>query len=373
MDRITKVLGVPIEANRSRAILEALGCETVSADARRLVVRVPSFRGDLEREIDLIEEVARCHGYDGIPAAANVPYRMAHRDDILSGEKRASEVLTAAGFYECVTFSFTDAESARLIAPWTDAPPIEVRNPIDRERPGLRTSVIPGLLAARRLNQARRNEDVRLFELAHVYLPRGKGELPDERRMLGLVADVDFRTMKGVVEAVLARFGLADDVKTDETKMDFLAEAVALSLGGERLGYLGVVSEKTVERYDLKGQVAAAEIDFGRVMREAKPATTLTELPRFPEIDRDLAVVVDETVRWADIRKVIDAAHVGILERVTFLSEFRGKQIPPGKKSIAFSMVFRSPDRTLTREEADGARDTVLKALEKELRAELRQ
>jgi phenylalanyl-tRNA synthetase beta chain len=336
-------------------------------------VRVPSFRGDLEREIDLIEEVARCHGYDGIPAAVSVPYRMARRDDTLAGEKRAAEVLTAAGFYECVTFSFTDAESARLIAPWTDAAPIEVRNPIDRDRPGLRTSVIPGLLGARRLNQSRRNEDLRLFELAHVYLPKGKGELPDERWMLALVADADFRTVKGVVEAVLDRFGLADAVKIDETKMNFLAEAVALSLDGERLGYLGVVSEKTAERYDLKGQVAAAEIDFGRVMSEARPATTLTELPRFPEIDRDLAVVVDETVRWADILKVIAASHVGILECVTFLSEFRGKQIPAGKKSIAFSMVFRSPDRTLTREEADGARDTVLKALEKELRAELRQ
>jgi len=373
MDRIARILGVSIEADRVRSILEALGCETLSADARRLVVRVPSFRGDLEREIDLIEEVARCHGYDGIPAAVSVPYRMARRDDTLAGEKRAAEVLTAAGFYECVTFSFTDAESARLIAPWTDAAPIEVRNPIDRDRPGLRTSVIPGLLGARRLNQSRRNEDLRLFELAHVYLPKGKGELPDERWMLALVADADFRTVKGVVEAVLDRFGLADAVKIDETKMNFLAEAVALSLDGERLGYLGVVSEKTAERYDLKGQVAAAEIDFGRVMSEARPATTLTELPRFPEIDRDLAVVVDETVRWADILKVIAASHVGILECVTFLSEFRGKQIPAGKKSIAFSMVFRSPDRTLTREEADGARDTVLKALEKELRAELRQ
>ena len=372
-DRIAKVLGVRIEADRCRKILESLGLETVSVDGQRLVVRVPSFRGDLEREIDLIEEVARCHGYDQIPGSAGLGMRMARRDEVLTKAGWAADVLTAAGFHECVSFSFTDAESSRVIAPWTDAAPIEVRNPIDRDRPGLRTSLLPGLLGARRLNQTRRNEDVRLFELAHVYLPRGKGELPDERLMLGLVGDVDFRTMKGVVETLLARFGLADAVKTEEAKMDFLAEAVALVLGGEMLGYLGTVSEKIIARYDLKTGVAVAEIDFGRVMREAKPKTCFTELPRFPEIDRDLAVVVNDAVRWADIRKVVEAGRIGILEGVTFLSEFRGKQISQGKKSIAFSMIFRAPDRTLTREEADAARDAVLEALTRELGAELRK
>jgi phenylalanyl-tRNA synthetase beta chain len=373
MDRIPKILGVPIEADRCRRILEALGLETVSAEGLRLVVRVPSFRPDLEREIDLIEEVARCYGYDGIPARADVPYRMARRDDHLTSERRAADILTAADFHECVTFSFTDVESTRLIAPWTDAAPIEVRNPIDRDQPGLRTSLIPSLLGARRLNQTRRNRDVRLFELAHVYLPKGKGELPDERLMLGLVADVDFRTMKGVVETLLARFGLVDAVTTEEAKLDFLAEAVALILDGEMLGYLGAVSEKIVARYDLKTNVTVAEIDFGRVMRAAKPRTCFTELPRFPEIDRDLAVVVDDVVRWADIRRVIEAGRIGILESVTFLSEFRGKQISHGKKSVAFSMIFRAADRTLTREEADVARDAVLEALTRELGAELRK
>lgn len=373
IDRIERILGVRVEMAECRGILEALGLETVSAGAAELVVRVPSWRGDLEREIDLIEEVARCRGYEKIPADADVGLRLGTRDEMLARNSLAAHILTAAGFSECVTFSFTDVESTRLIAPWTDAAPIEVRNPIDREQPGLRTSLIPSLLAARRLNQARRNDDVRLFELAHVYLPEQADRLPDERLMLGLVGDVDFRAMKGVVETVIGRFGLAGAVKTEGKEMGFLADSLVLMLDGEQLGYLGTVSDEVLARYDLKTKVTAAEIDFGRLMQEAKLGSRFTELPRFPEVSRDLAVVVDESVAWADIEKVVQGEGVELLESLSFVSEFRGKQLGAGKKSLAFSMVFRAPDRTLTREDADKAQEALLEALRKQLGAALRQ
>ncbi len=373
IDRIPRILGIPVKAAECRRILEALGLETVSADDRKLVMRVPSWRGDLEREIDLIEEVARCHGYEKIPTSAGVTMRMSTRDEVLVKCDCAARVLNAAGFHECVTYSFTDVQTTELVAPWTEAAPIEVRNPIDRERPGLRTSLVPSLLATRRLNQARRNRDVRLFELAHVYLPKGRDELPDERLMLGLVGDVDFRTMKGVVETLLNRFGLTGAVRIEEAQLSFLAEAVVLRLEERMLGYLGRVSDEMLARYDLKTEVSAAEIDFGRVMREAKGAAGFKELPRFPEITRDLAIVVDDAVRWADIGKVVAARHVEFHESTTFVSEFRGKQLGEGKKSIAFSMVFRASDRTLTSEEADDAQNAVLEALRKGLGAQLRQ
>ena len=373
IDRIPRILGIPVQAAECTRILEALGLETVRADERKLVMRVPSWRGDLEREIDLIEEVGRCHGYEKVPASADVALRMSTRDEVLVKSDWAARVLNAAGFHECVTYSFTDVETTKLVAPWTEAAPIEVRNPIDRERPGLRTSLIPSLLATRRLNQTRRNEDVRLFELAHVYLPKGGDELPDERLMLGLVGDVDFRTMKGVVETVVKRFGLTDRVEAEEAEIGFLTEALLLRLDGVTAGYLGKVSDEMLARYDLKRKVCAAEIDFGRLMREAKPVGGFEELPRFPEITRDLAVVVDDAVRWADIENVITTQEVELLESTTFVSEFRGKQLGEGKKSIAFSMVFRAPDRTLTGEEADAARNVVLEGLRKELGAQLRQ
>lgn len=373
IDRIPRILGIEIDADTCRKILESLGCETVGTDVKKLTVRVPSWRRDLEREADLIEEVARCHGYDRIPTEADVTMRMSRRDPVLVRSARAACILNAAGFDECVTYSFTDVESTRLIAPWTDADPLEVRNPIDRARPGLRTSLVPGLLAARQLNQARRNTDVRLFELAHVYLPRGGDDLPDERLMLGLVGDVDVRTMKGVVEEVLGYFGLGGDVKTTEAEMDFLADAVALTLDGEMLGYLGRVTPEVLSRYGLKTGVSAAEMDFGRVMREGKVGRGYTEIPRFPEITRDLAVVVDEDVRWADIEKVVAGQGLELLEETTFMSEFRGEQVGEGRKSIAFSLVFRASDRTLTNAEADEARDVLLAALTKAVGAELRQ
>ncbi|HUU44073.1 MAG TPA: phenylalanine--tRNA ligase subunit beta [Planctomycetota bacterium] len=372
MGRIPRILGIEIDRNECRGILERLGCRTVSADGEQLVVRVPSWRGDLEREIDLVEEVARCHGYHEIPASADVRMRMGRRDEHLTRTELAAHVLTAAGFDECVTFSFTNAGLARLVNPWTDAQPLEVRNPIDQAHPGLRTSLVASLLATRKLNQDRRNRDVRLYEIAHVYLPVGADKLPDERLMLGLVADVDFRTLKGVVETVLDRFGLAGEVKTEERTFGFLSDGLALTLGGAMLGYVGQVADGVRERFDLKTRVTAAEIDFGRVMAEAKPHRPFEELPRFPEITRDLAVVVDESVRWGDLRRVIGVHEVPHLESVGFASEFRGRQLGEGKKCLAFSMVFRAPDRTLTGDEADAAQQRVLEALSKELGAALR-
>ena len=373
ISRIPRILGIEIERQACRKILESLGCRTVSADGERLDMRVPSWREDLVREIDLIEEVARCHGYDKIPAAADVSMRMGTRDEQLTQGAGVAHVLTAAGFNECVTFSFTNARLAALIAPWTDAAPMNVRNPVDHAHPGLRTSLIPSLLAARKLNQDRRNRNVRLYELAHVYLPKDPDDLPDERMMLGLVGDVDFRTMKGLLEAVLDRFGLAGEVKTEEGSYAFLSGALALTLDGEVLGYVGEPTDRVRDHFDLKTTVTVAEIDFGRMMVESRPHAQFEALPRFPEITRDLAIVVDESVRWADLERVIAARKVPLLASLDFASEFRGEQLETGKKSIAFSMVFRASDRTLTGEEADDAQQAILEAIAKELDAELRK
>lgn len=248
-----------------------------------------------------------------------------------------------------------------------------MRNPIDADQPALRTSLLPSLLAARRLNQARRNRDVRLFELAHIYLPKGPGELPDERLCLGVVGDVDFRAMKGVVEALLGRFGLSSSVKWDESRLGCLSDGLDLTLDGSRIGCVGRVSQAILDRYDLKVKVAAAEVDFSRIAREAKPVTKFRELPRFPGIDRDLAIVVADGVGWAEIVKVIEERRIALIESIAFLSEFRGKSVGEGKKSIALSMVFRAIDRTLRHDEADAAQNEVLSALSAKLGATLRQ
>lgn len=344
----------------------------MKAEAKTLTLRVPSWRGDLEREIDLIEEVARCYGYEKIPADADVTMRMGTRDEVLTQSTHLAHILTAAGFSECVTFSFTNAELAGLVNPWTDAAPLAVRNPIDQAHPLLRTSLVPSLMATRRLNQDRRNRDVRLFELAHVYLPKGEGALPDERLMLGLVADCDFRTMKGVLETVLDRFGLVNAATFEDVAMAFLSEGLALSVDGERIGYMGTPSDAVLARFDLKTSVTVGEVDFASVMSRAGRVPGFAELPRFPEITRDLAVVVEDAVRWADVEKALTDQDVPLLESVTFASEFRSKEIGAGKKSVAFSMVFRAADRTLTREDADAAQKTLLDAIATSLGATLR-
>jgi phenylalanyl-tRNA synthetase beta chain len=372
VSRVPVVLGIEIPRDECRRILEALGLETVRAGGDDLVMRVPGWRSDLDREIDLIEEVARVHGYEKIPPSPSVPLVMARKDDLQHKVRLAAEVLTAAGFDECVTFSFDRRESARLVNVWTDADPLEVENPVDAEQGSLRTSLLPSLLGARQLNQARRNEDVRLFEIAHVYLPDPNGKLPEERLVLGLVGDVDFRTMKGVVQTLLERFGIGDDVRQEEAALRFLAAGVTLHRGDRLLGCLGDVADDLRGRYKLKGRVTAAELDFGAIVRDAKLDRRYAELPRYPQIRRDLALLVDESVRWADVERTLGSDVPEILESLDFLSEFHGRQIPAGKKSLALSMSFRASDRTLTHDEADAAQARILKRLEEDLGATLR-
>ena len=371
VSRVPVVLGIDIPAAECRRILEALGLETLQAGDDELVMHVPSWRGDLVREIDLIEEVARLHGYEKIPPSPSVSLVMAKKDDLLRKTRLAAEVLTAAGFDECVTFSFVKAESAGLVNVWTDAKPLEVESPVDASQSSLRTSLLPSLLAARRLNQARRNEDVRLFEIAHIYLP-GDGKLPEERLTLGILGDVDFRTMKGVVQSLLDRFGLTGAVEQQESDLRFLKSGLVLRMNDRLLGCVGELTDDLRGRYKLKNAVTAAELDFGAIADDANLDRRYAQLPRFPEIRRDLALLVDESVRWADVERTLSTDTPDILESLGFLSEFRGKQVPPGKKSLALSMSFRASDRTLTHEEADAAQAEILNRLEKELGATLR-
>jgi phenylalanyl-tRNA synthetase beta chain len=374
--RMNRVLGAAVAPDIARAILERLGfLAEPGTDPGRVTVLVPAFRAvDVYREIDLIEEVIRIYGYDRIPESGTLPVMVGR---VSRGERVADlarRMLPGEGFFEAMTNSFCDEASARLVSPWTTADPLTVQNTIRHDEDRLRVSLLPGLLAVKRTNLAHGVPKSPLFEIGKLFLPKpprasGPAEpddvLPEERTALALLAEEGLSHLKGVIESFLDAAGVRSKVSFEPAADPFFAEkrAAKILLEGAPLGILGEVSPAVCERYGAAPPPSAAELDFDLLVRAAQLDRSYSKLPAHPAAVRDLAVVVDEAVPWARIEGAIRDLRIPILESIEFFDLFRGKQVPAGKKSVAFSLTFRAADRTLTSEEVEAARQSCIRSL----------
>jgi phenylalanyl-tRNA synthetase beta chain len=371
--QLSRILGIDIPAAEAARILTALGNREAARDDRGITVIPPSWRRDLTREIDLVEEVARIHGYEAIPEDVQVPMAPSQRTDDDRVLRRVRELLAAAGFDEAMTVSVVREELSSAFSPWTQAEPLVSGTPILRGADRLRRSLVPSLLEARRINESLANPIAELFETAAIYLPRS-GALPEEKWALGLVSGRDFQAVKGVVEALLhalcpsATFTVAG---TDQP-LFHPDRACQLLLNGQSLGYLGELSPPGLRQFELRAATVAAEIDLRVVARAAELVRKFSPLSPFPAITRDLNLVVDETVRWNALSTAAQAAGGPWLEAIEYRETYRDPaKDGPRKKRLLLSLVLRSPDRTLTSEEADGVRNAVVTACHTQLGAVL--
>lgn len=372
--QIKRLLGIDVPADEVARILKALGLKEQSTSAERIEVVPPSWRADLTREADLIEEVARIHGYEAIPENVGVPMAPSQRsrDDLVIAKVR--RVLTAAGFNEALTTSAVEPESVDAFRPWTTAAPLTTSTPVLRRANTLRQSLVPSLLAIGRVNETLSNPTIELFEMARAYLPRA-GELPQEKRLLSLTSGGSFLEVKGVIEAILQAVAPRATWKVVESNHSLLdaARSCAIELNGTTLGYLGEVSREGLARFDLRGSTTVAEIDLEPLIAAAELIQRVTPLSNFPPVSRDLNVVFDERVRWADVKQIVRTTGGDVLEQVTFQEVWRDpERLGKGKKSLLFSVTLRSATGTLTSEEADAVRDRIVAELEKQLRGKLR-
>lgn len=374
LSQIKRILGIEIPTDRVRKILTALGAAEVSADAGSVQVTPPSWRSDLSREIDLIEEVARVHGYDEIPEDVSVPMAASARSDHDRVVEKIGQVLTAAGFDEALTLSVVEEDLSSAFSPWTDAAPLVTNMPILRRADRLRRSIVPSLLAARRTNETLSNPVIELFEIAHVYLPRASG-LPDEQRMLALTSGADFLTVKGVIESIVSRLDRAATVEVADHPLTLCdaGRSVQLSVGGELLGYLGEVSTAGLRKFELRGASTIAELKLSVLERIARLTPQYQEQPPFPTVTRDLNLVVDEHVAWRAIENVVRTAGGNLLVGVAYESTYRNaERLGTGKKSILLSIKLRDPTATLTSAQADAVCNEIVTRSGSELGAQLR-
>lgn len=395
-EQIPRILGITVPDAEVQKILTDLGCKETHVCGHCVKVVPPTWRADLAREIDLIEEVARIHGYDKIPEDAGVrmaPSSRSRRDVVLD---RVRRVLTSAGFDEALTLSTVEPELVECHRVWTDEPPLATRTPVLRRANTLRQSIVPSLLACRKTNVAMSNPVIEQFEIARIYLPV-PGELPNERLVLAIASGRPFLDVKGTLEAVVAdtagtsnrlcatgsasaglkegKVELAGETGTGKVSGTLLntSRTAWLSLGETKIGYIGELSKTALDQFDLRGPVTVAEIDLGPLLDTAELIPRASALSSFQPMSRDLNVVFDEKVRWADVEQIVRGAGGQLLENIAFQEVYRDtNRLGKGKKSLLWSITLRGSEGTLTSEQADEVRDAIVGQLSKKLGGELR-
>ena len=378
--RICRRIGVDVPGEAMEDILNRLYIDTTLIDGKLLHCEVPAFRQDMETEADVSEEVLRMYGYDHIPSTLMNGVTMAgRRNPAMAFSDRVKDALVGMGLYELLNYSFISPkwiDSLGLPEDDVRRSAVTLRNPLGEDTSVMRTSLVPSMLNTVANNLNRGNADGKLFELSKVFEPAEKaGELPTERRALCLSAfgeGVDFFTMKNIVVWLLAKFGVTARIEAAGDAYYHPGRKAVMTVDGAKIAALGEIHPDVAEKFGIGNKrVYLAEIDLDALMPLEKDFYGVKPLPKFPSVSRDIAVVVDEGVGAGTMMDAIRKAAAKTLEDVRLFDIYRGEKLGKGKKSVAYAITLRAPDRTLTDEEINGTMDKVLKAL-KEFGAELR-
>ena len=370
--RVNAVLGIEIPVQRQEQILAGLGLSP-KADGEKLTCTIPPYRADLTREVDLIEEVGRVHGYDKIPVGGQVSHPVV--PDTLETKIRrlAGETLAAAGFDETVTFSFVDAEEAELFG---HARHVSVDKLTRRTNNALRPTLLPNLLGACKTNQDVGNDDLRLFEIASCFPAGASGDgLPDEYVELAMASTGDLAELRGALETLAERLAPQSSLTVDPQDYSYLApnRAATILLDGKPIGSLGIASDKVLHHYSLEKSVVVAAVCFRPLIDAAQLVRVYQPLPRFPAVRRDLSVIVDEPITWKQLSEAVAGIDQPLRQSLEYVTTYRGKPVPNGRKSVTLALEYRCPDRTLRGEEVDEQIEKILSILRENFSAELRR
>jgi phenylalanyl-tRNA synthetase beta chain len=370
--RIARVLGFDVPPADVLAALSRLGLSP-AARADAIDVVVPPHRLDVNIEADLIEEVIRVIGYDQIPVRDTIGIRVAPANPDLKTIDRVRSILTAAGYFEAVTFSFVADSLAGAFVP-AEAPSLPRAHPAVRKTDAhLRPSVLPGLLQAVRHNEANDVPGARLFEIGAAFWHDASGRIV-ERRRVALVGSNELREVRGTVEAILTALDGTRRVSISPADAPGYASGAAgqVRWGDEVVGHIGLIDPAVSGKIDLKHPPAAAELELTALLRGARHVPQLRPLPKYPAVRRDLSLVLAEAVRFEQVQDVIATVRPDHLEEVEFVTTYRGKPLEKGTKSLTLTLIFRSATGTLTGEQVEAAVARVTDAARATLGAVLR-
>lgn len=373
IDRIEKILGIKVEKSKVKDILERLGFKIVSESDKNIEVNVPSCRNDVSREIDLIEEIIRIYGYDKIPVKTNIGISITNKKIDEQATDTVRNFLADMGIFETLTYSIVEEPSFDVNV-WSEAKNLTIVNPLIKTENKLRKTLLFNLLKVKKHNQDMGVKPVNIFEISNIYLPLECQKLPDEKKCLSLLVEKEFLELKGIIESIFGLLSVKKTIIWIDKEFNFLKKGISASIeiDGKLFGFIGELSKELCDKSELNGTSCFAEMDFDLLIDKTTTQRAFQQLPNFPGITRDVALVVDEKIKWADVEKCVLSGETPFFDGLEFFDIYRGKQIDPGKKSIAFSVKFRSDERTLKGEEADSAIKDIVNKLGNELGGKIR-
>ena len=375
-EKINAFLGTDIPTEDMIKIFNAL---EIAVDTEKMTVTPPSFRPDLEGEADIAEEVARFYGYDKIPTTLlSGEATCGMKNDRQKAQDAIGESLNAQGMYEIYTYTFVSPSIFDKLNIPTDSDlrnVVKITNPLGEDTSVMRTTTIASMLEILARNYNYRNGAAKLYEIGKVFIPTGE-ELPNEpyKITMGMYGNkVDFYDTKGICESLFA------DLKVNKVKYEAVTDnptfhpgrCAKITAGGKTLGIIGEIHPAVTRKFGIETPVYIGELDFESVFLNIDSNIKFTELPKFPAVTRDIAVLVDKTTPVADIEEIIVRASKN-LESVSLFDVYEGDKIPSDKKSVAYNIVYRAADRSLTGEEVQKSFDKAVRSLEHQLGAQLR-
>jgi phenylalanyl-tRNA synthetase beta chain len=370
--RLKQLLGIEIPLPE---VVDALSRLELAPIPRgdEVTVTVPSWRLDINLEVDLIEEVARVVGYEQVPVREQIEVRVTAPDPDARSMETIRSTLVAAGYFEAVTFSFVADLVAGDFVPAEAQSLARVDAVVRKADAGLRPSLLPGLLEAIRRNETAGSSGARLFETGSTFW-HGAGGTIDERPRLALAGDCELRNVRGAVEEILLRLnGSRDLLVVPDHRPGYAKGACGrIEWNGQAVGYLGRIDRGVADKLGLGAAPVAAELELAPLLAGAQHVPQLKPLPRFPAVRRDLSLVLAEQIRYDAIAALIHRVNPANLEALEYVTTYRGKPLEKGQKSVTTALVFRSATSTLTGEQVEDAVQKVVAAAKSELSAMLR-
>ncbi|MBS5793516.1 MAG: phenylalanine--tRNA ligase subunit beta [Clostridiales bacterium] len=378
-NRVNKLLGTSLS---EKEIIDILALVEVEADGK--VAKIPTFRPDLETEADIAEEVARFYGYNnieatlstGTPTVGKKTYKQIIIDKI-------TNTMISCGLSQALTYSFESPkvfDKLNIEKDSTFRNTVNISNPLGEDFSIMRTSTLNGMLTSISTNYNRRNKEVHLFEIGKVYLPKELPlkELPVEREVLtiAMYGNVDFYDAKGAFENIFNGLGMIN--KVEYSPLETLSymhpgrTAIITDEKNDEIGYVGEIHPQIASNYEIETKVYFGVLYIDKLIEIANFDISYKSLPKFPTMQRDIAMLVKDEINVKEIEKIIKAKGGKLLESVKLFDVYKGEQIEKGYKSVAYSILFRSNEKTLTDEEVNSPMKKILKELEEKLQAQLR-
>ncbi|NLC37676.1 MAG: phenylalanine--tRNA ligase subunit beta, partial [Clostridia bacterium] len=389
---VNAILGTDLSTETIKSILQRLQFPITQQSRQGMTVAIPPYREDISGEIDLIEELARLYGYNNIPLTMPESGAKAERKTPLQKLiQTCLEVMTGCGLTQVINYSFINPQHIQRLGlppyhPWCRY--IRLANPLSEEQSVMRTTLIPGMLNTALKNFNRQVTNLGIFEIGRIYLPsHDPGRLPEEREMLtALISgkhspgwkwaeqDLDFFLLKGVAQTLIHQVARCEPefIPLTDHPVYHPGRSAKILVDHIRLGEIGELHPDVQDSFDLKQRVCLLNLDLNTLEQFSAKAHRYRPLARFPSVDRDMAVVVPELVSAGEIGAIIENVGGEMLAKYELFDVYRGPQVPEGCKSLAYSLTYQSPERTLTDEEVNARHEKIKEALRQYLQADFR-